>query len=269
MSRPPSDLDGAAAAIARVGGALGAPLYVIGETASTNDLAKQAAKEGAPHGATWVTEVQHQGRGRQGRTWIATPGESLLFSVLVRVACPAARLPQLSLVAGLAARDAIAKAAPSADVKVKWPNDVVIGEIGQKVCGVLVETTMIGTTIDALVIGVGINVHTRAFPPDIAARATSIALWAAEATEVPNRAEILANSLFALDRDISLVAARGLAPVHARLSAADSLRGARVRCELGAGIAEGVDTDGRLLVRGDDGVLARWSSGEVHLERPG
>ena len=104
------------------------------------------------------------------------------------------------------------------------------------------------------------------FPEDIAPRASSVALIA---SRPPDRAEILADAIAALDRDLALAAARGLGLVHARLSAADALRGARVRSESGAGLdqgrAEGIDVDGRLLVRRDDGVLTRWAAGEVHL----
>jgi BirA family biotin operon repressor/biotin-[acetyl-CoA-carboxylase] ligase len=260
------DLARAAELIAARGGELGRPLHILAETTSTNDEAKRAAKEGAPHGATWVAEAQTAGRGRQGRTWVSPRGENLLFSVLARVACTPARLPPLALVAGLAARDAIARAAPEADVRIKWPNDVVVGPSRRKVAGVLVEAAISGGKVDAIVVGIGINVHTRDFPEDIASRASSVALIA---SRPPDRAEILADAIAALDRDLALAAARGLGLLHARLTAADALRGARVRSESGAGfdegIAEGIDVDGRLLVRRDDGVLTRWAAGEVHL----
>ena len=256
----------AADAIAARGGALGRPLHLLDETTSTNDEAKRAAKDGAPHGATWVTEAQTAGRGRQGRAWSSARGESLLFSVLLRVACAPARLPMLALVAGLAVRDAVARAAPDANVRLKWPNDVVVGERRLKIAGVLVETTMVGDRVDAVIVGIGINVHARAFPPDVEGRATSVSLVAAASIAPPCRAEILADVLASLDRDVALVAARGLGVVHARLTAADALRGERVRTDDDQeGRAEGIDLDGRLLVRRDDGTLARWQSGEVHL----
>jgi biotin-(acetyl-CoA carboxylase) ligase len=82
----------------------------------------------------------------------------------------------------------------------------------------------------------------------------------------PDRAEILADVLGSLDADLHVVVARGLGLVRARLETADGLRGRRVRSDAGdEGIAAGIDDDGRLLVRRDDGVLARWSAGEVHL----
>jgi BirA family biotin operon repressor/biotin-[acetyl-CoA-carboxylase] ligase len=257
-----ADLLRAAALIAAKGIALGSPLHLLAATTSTNDEAKRSAKEGAPHGAVWVAESQTAGRGRQGRTWVSPPGENILFSVLVRLTCAPARLPPLALVAGLAARDAIARAAPEADVRLKWPNDVVVGEARLKIAGVLVEATLLGGHVEAIIVGIGINVHTRAFPDDIAARATSVALVAAGP---PDRAVILADALAGLARDLPLAAARGLGPIHARLAAADALRGQRIRSESGEGMAEGIDVDGRLLVRTDDGLLVRWGAGEVHL----
>ena len=261
-----ADLEHAADLIAQRGGELGRPLHILEETTSTNDEAKRAAKDGAPHGATWLAESQTNGRGRQGRTWISPRGENLLFSVLARIVCTPMRLPPLALIAGLAARDAIARAAPEADVRIKWPNDVVVGPSLRKVAGVLVEATLSGGKVEALIVGIGINVHTRDFPEDIAARASSVALLS---KKPPDRAEILADAIAALDRDLALAAARGLGLVHARLSAADALRGRRVQSDMGSGIregtAEGIDLDGRLMVRGDDGLLTRWAAGEVHL----
>jgi BirA family biotin operon repressor/biotin-[acetyl-CoA-carboxylase] ligase len=274
VARTFPDLTRAADEIRARGCALGAPLHLLAETTSTNDEAKHGAKRGAPHGATWVAESQTDGRGRQGRAWVSPRGENLLFSTLARVSCPPARLPPLALVAGLAARDAVDHALGGrATVKIKWPNDVVVdgdppGRASAprtlKIAGVLVESILAGSRVEAVVVGIGINVHTREFPPEIADRATSLALLGAPS---PDRAAVLADALAALDRDLELVAARGLGLVHARLVAHDALRGARVRGDLGAGVAEGIDAEGRLLVRSDDGVLARWGAGEVHLAR--
>jgi BirA family biotin operon repressor/biotin-[acetyl-CoA-carboxylase] ligase len=255
------DLERAAEAIAARGGALGSPLTLLASTTSTSDEAKRAAKEGAPHGATWVAEEQTAGRGRQGRAWLSAPGENLLFSVLLRVACPPARVPRLALVAGLAVRDAVARAAPRARVLVKWPNDVLVE--GKKVAGVLVEAITVGSRVEAAIVGVGVNVHARAFPEEIAGGATSVALVG---DAPPDRAELLADVLSGIDRDAHVVLARGLGLLKARIDAADALRGRRVRSDGGEeGVAAGVDDEGRLLVRRDDGVLARWSAGEVHL----
>ena len=259
-----ADLAAAPDVVAARGGRLGRPLWLLATTTSTNDEAKRGARELAPHGTTWVAEQQTAGRGRQGRLWFSPPGENLLFSVLVRERSPPRRLPLVALVAGLAVRDAVARALPHGEVRIKWPNDVMIG--ARKVAGVLVEAISTGSRVEAVVIGVGVNVHARTFPDEIAERATSIALAMPPGANPPERSAILGDALAALDGDLHVVLARGLGVVRARIEAADALRDRRVRCYAGEeGIASGIDDEGRLLVRRDDGVLARWASGEVRL----
>ena len=273
MTMPPGPADGESAAIGadlrlapeRVRErclSIGDPLHLLATTTSTNDEARRAAKEGASGGATWVAEQQTSGRGRRGRAWLSPPGEGLLFSVLIRTTCLPTRLPPIALLAGLAVREAVVQACPTAEAALKWPNDVLIG--GRKVAGVLVEAITIGMQVEAVVVGIGINVHTRAFPEAIAGRATSLALCSPEMH--PDRACVLADVLTAFDRDFQAVVRSGLAPLRARLDGADGLRGLRVRSDAGdAGMASGIDNDGRLLVRLDDGGLARWGAGEVHI----
>jgi BirA family biotin operon repressor/biotin-[acetyl-CoA-carboxylase] ligase len=266
LKRVGHDLTLAARAIERRGIAIGRPLHLLAETASTNDDAHDGAKAGAPHGATWLAEEQTSGRGRRGRTWVSPPGEGLLFSVLLRVACPPARLPLLALVAGLAVRDGVREVAPSVPALIKWPNDVLCGE--RKLAGVLVEAITVGSRVEAAIVGIGINVHTRAFPDEIADRATSVALAASGGpSHAPvERADLLAAVLASLDRDVHVVLSRGLGLVRGRLEAVDALKGRRIRNDAGGeGIASGIDDDGSLLVRKSDGALDRWTAGEVHI----
>lgn len=246
------------------GGRILGPVHLLRETTSTNDEAKDGAKRGAPHGSIWIAESQTAGRGRQGRTWTSPRGENLLFSVLLRVTARPERVPLAALVAGLAVHDAIAETVARDRVKVKWPNDVWID--GRKVSGILVESTLQRTGPSVVVIGIGVNVHTRSFPEEIESSATSLAL---ESSTPPDRGELLIDIVKNIDRDVEHVLARGLGVVHARLSEADGLRGMRVSAGEGTaavvGVAEGIDVDGKLQLRGDDGILRRVSSGEVHL----
>ena len=246
------------------GGELGRPMWILPSTTSTNDEAKRGAKEGAPHGALWLAERQTAGRGRQGRVWVSLPGESLLFSVLLRSAIEPGRLPEIALVAGLAVRDSVARALPRADVKIKWPNDVLVKEGRSRASSPRASprdrmsrpwwSASVSTCTPGL------------FRTEIAARATSIALASAPGTSVPDRAQILADAVAGFDADLHVVLARGLGAVRARLDAADVLRGHRVRNDSDdQGVAAGIDEKGRLLVRRDDGVVVPWAAGEVHL----
>ncbi|HLK40442.1 MAG TPA: biotin--[acetyl-CoA-carboxylase] ligase [Polyangiaceae bacterium] len=264
IRRVGADLERARTLVAELGCGLGHPMTIVATTVSTNDDASRGAREGAPHGATWVAEDQTAGRGRRGRSWLAVPGECVLASVLLRVACSPQRLPQIALLAGLAVRDAVARASGADDVRIKWPNDVVVAD--RKLAGVLVEGATVGARVEAVVVGVGINVHARSFPDEIADRATSVAL--VTRGDPPDRAVVLAHFLASLDRDLHVVVSRGLGLLRARLEAADALAGRRVRSEAGdEGIAAGIDDDGRLMVRRDGGVIARLGAGEVFLVR--
>jgi BirA family biotin operon repressor/biotin-[acetyl-CoA-carboxylase] ligase len=280
-----TDLADAAKVIAGRGLVLGSPLVLAELTSSTNDDAKQAARAGAPHGALWVAEAQTSGRGRQGRTWLSSPRANLLFSVLMRLRCAPARVPPVSLAVGLAVRDAVARALGAAHgtagvihdrcVVVKWPNDVLVRSphdgVLRKVAGVLVESALSGHNVEYVVVGIGINVRARTLPPEVAAIATSIALErdARGARGEPDRAELLADVLAGLERDVELVAHKGLTHLHARLGLHDALAGREVESlddpPTVRGVASGIDAEGRLLVKSDDGTLSRVSSGELRV----
>lgn len=257
------DFDGAQDRLAALGLGLGQPLHLRSETTSTNDEAKAAARAGAAHGAVWVADVQTQGRGRQGRSWLSVPGESLLMSVLLRWPCATHRLPLVSLAAGLAVHDAVATLTQGDRHGLKWPNDIVL-RVGQcqKVAGILVESLGVGTSAPAVVVGIGINVLSKTFPEEIRQRATSLALMSD--TEV-SRLNVLIAILKEMENTVPRVMAFGLGCIRDRLQKADALAGRTVRSEGGEGIAQGVDDDGRLRVCRADGTTTTWHAGEVHL----
>jgi BirA family biotin operon repressor/biotin-[acetyl-CoA-carboxylase] ligase len=152
-------------------------------TDSTNDLALQGAREGAPHGQVFVAEAQDAGRGRRGRKWDCPPGLGLLFSVIVRPALlqakagpPAAASGTehsgwVPLVTGWACAEAIASVC-GLKLAAKWPNDVVLPCAAapgwRKLGGVLCESAVSaahggrGGSCGYVVIGVGLNINHRA-----------------------------------------------------------------------------------------------------------
>lgn len=247
--------------IAARGLGLGRAIVFHAATGSTNDDAKQGARDGAAHGSVWLADAQSQGRGRQGRQWESPPGENLLGSVLLRGALPLERVSLLTLVTGLAVRQAVALQLPAARVQLKWPNDVLVE--GKKVAGVLVEAQSRAGGLDGVIVGFGVNVRQRSFDAALALRATSLALAGAEE---PSRAQVLLEILAFLDAHVAAVLQGGLGALHAELQRHDALRGQPVRNADGAqGVAEGIATDGALRVRELDGGLATWRAGEVHL----
>jgi BirA family biotin operon repressor/biotin-[acetyl-CoA-carboxylase] ligase len=131
-------------------------IYATPQTPSTQILAKEAARLGAADGSVFVTDWQDSGRGRRDRTWLSLPGKDLTFSVIMRRDIAMKDAPLLSLAAALAVSNALKKALPDADVSIKWPNDILIGE--RKICGIICECA--GTErLDYAAAGIGINVN--------------------------------------------------------------------------------------------------------------
>jgi BirA family biotin operon repressor/biotin-[acetyl-CoA-carboxylase] ligase len=212
-------------------------------TDSTNARARELAAAGAPHGTLVTAEEQTAGRGRQGRTWTAAPGDALLMSLLVRDVQPL--MP-------LAAAVAVCEAVAPLEAAVKWPNDVWIDR--RKVAGILLE----GRPQEGwAVIGIGLNVRTRSFPDELREIATSLALAGADTTVADARAALVA----ALDRWVAAPAAEVLAAWRAR----DALLGSPVRWSGGEGTAAGIADSGALVVETGSGERVELDAGEVHL----
>lgn len=147
---------------------------VLEEVGSTNAEAFALAKAGET-GPLWLmAHRQTQGRGRSGRSWASEPG-NLHSSLLQSLTCPASAVHQLSLLAGVAVIDAIGAAAAGAtiaDLRLKWPNDVLIG--GAKCAGILPECHSGGQTATLVaVVGIGINLAWH--PSDLGRAATHLA----------------------------------------------------------------------------------------------
>jgi BirA family biotin operon repressor/biotin-[acetyl-CoA-carboxylase] ligase len=144
----------------------------------------------APEGAVAVAEEQTAGRGRLGRTWQAPPRASVLVSVNLRPTIEVARLPELSIVAGLATADAIA-VETGIRPEVRFPNDVLIA--GRKVAGILAEARE-----ERVVLGIGINVNLTEgeLPQDVDTPATSLLV---ESGAVVDRAKLLGTLLERLE----------------------------------------------------------------------
>lgn len=238
---------------------LGSPLTALEVTASTNDDALEAARAGAPHGATFVADHQTEGRGRRGRTWHAEPGEALLFSVVLRPELEPARLGLLPLTVGLAVRAAVAELLPpefASSTRVKWPNDVWVD--GKKISGVLAESRL-GGAGTLVVAGVGVNVATRHFPAELERTATSFARLGS----APDREAVLAGVLASLELRLGTLS-RAPDEIVAELRRYDGLNGRRVRVDGTDGIARGIDAEGRLTLQLCNGNLTEILSG--HLE---
>lgn len=246
---------------------LGRAAIVVEACPSTNDLAAQQARAGAAEGLVVVAEAQSGGRGRLGRTWHSPPGENLYFSILLRPARPAAEIPPLTLLAGAALARALA--AFGVTPRLKWPNDVqlAVGGDARKVAGVLTEMVTEGGHVAHVIVGIGVNVNARDFPLELTESATSLRLARAESgpDQVIDRLDVLAAVLSAFESAYEQFRAEGPRAAVALWSPHAAL-GTRCRLRTGggelAGTALGIDADGALRVRDDDGRIHRVVSGE-------
>lgn len=258
-------------------------VHRVERATSTNHLLRTMAMAGAPPGTVVVARTQSAGRGRLGRTWASPPG-GLWCSVLLELPDVPSRLP---LLVAVAAADA-ARAVSGADVRVKWPNDLVLA--GRKVGGILVEALP-----PHAVVGIGLNVRVdlAALPPEVRAEAGSLlpaggsraaeasrrtGAYAPAASEGVDPDEVDEVVEAALDRLLG-----ALAQVHdaERAGRGDEVLarwrhlcvtlGQPVRVATGREVVEGeavdVDPDGALVVRTPGGVR-RLVAGEVTQVRP-
>ena len=247
----------------------------LDSTDSTNRVAAELAREGAEHGTTVVAEGQSAGRGRLGRSFFSPPYANLYTSIVLRPNLDTARAPTTILAAAVAVAESVAASVGDpAAVEIKWPNDVLLG--GLKTSGILMEMGAEATRVRHLVLGIGVNLNVdRAlFPDEFRALATSIASHrGAPVDRVDFAARLYDNLEAVLDRH----AQGGFDAVRADFEARFQMRGRRVRVldAIGAGaaavegVATGIDADGALLVRRDDGTTERVVAGDVTIAKPG
>jgi BirA family biotin operon repressor/biotin-[acetyl-CoA-carboxylase] ligase len=246
----------------RLGVAVGRPLSVAASTRSTNDDARRAAAAGAPHGAAFLADEQTAGRGRGEHVWHSPPGENLYLSLVLRPDVPAARIAPLALVAGVAVARAVGPllAVVAREPRIKWPNDVLVDD--RKLAGVLVEAQLRGAAVASVVVGVGLNVRTARFPPELEARATSLA---ALGVVEPDRSLLAARLIAELGRAAAWFGEHGFGSFVEELAARDALRGRPVEAGGVRGVAEGIDAEGHLLLRAVDGGRHAIVAGAVHF----
>jgi BirA family biotin operon repressor/biotin-[acetyl-CoA-carboxylase] ligase len=264
------------------------------ECASTNDLAAERARAGAPAGLVVAADAQTSGRGRLGRTWHSPAEENLYVSLLLRPGRPPAEIPPLTLLVGGAVAGALANLGLAP--RLKWPNDVELlddqarepsegsrtlprgapqgeallrsRETGRrrKVAGILTEMASAGGSALHVVVGVGLNVNGLEFPPEIADRATSLRRALGRRVD---RLDLLAALLDTLEPLYEDFERRGPA---AAVAAFEAHAAFPARCRVTVpgqpgdrleGTALGVDADGALRLRDETGQIHRVISGEL------
>lgn len=110
-----------------------------------------------PEGTVVMADYQTAGRGRRGRSWEAPAGEALLFSFCLTTNPQVTRLFVFSLLSAMGVRQALQELIPQANFYLKWPNDVLLEQY--KVCGILVQNTILNPELSRIVVGIGVNVN--------------------------------------------------------------------------------------------------------------
>jgi BirA family biotin operon repressor/biotin-[acetyl-CoA-carboxylase] ligase len=227
-------------------------IYHFFKAESTNTIAMHLGEAGEPHGAIVLAEEQTAGRGRAGRSWTSEKSAGIYCSVLLRPAISPSHAPMLTLVAGLAARDAAAEELDSLP-DIRWPNDLLAN--GRKFGGILTEMHAEPDRVHYAVIGLGINVNQAKMPEPLADIATSLRMLTGK---IHSRLELLIRLLRQLDRYYNQFLTEGPAPILRRFAQVSSyFKGKRVRITTAVdsftGTTAGLDPSGVLRVVRDDG----------------
>jgi BirA family biotin operon repressor/biotin-[acetyl-CoA-carboxylase] ligase len=239
-----------------------APIEYFDQVTSTNDVARDRARAGAAQFSVVLAGDQSAGRGRQGREWVSPPG-NLFLSVVLR---PAARFPDgglIPLAAGVAASEALE--AFGVRARLKWPNDLVVGD--RKIGGLLAEATSGGEGLEIVVLGIGVNLSLDPAhgPEGLRDVATSVKVETGR-TIAPE--EAAAETLARVAVWYHALAREGAATVLAAWRARSVPwwgRPVEVRSGQGLvrGVARGVDERGALLLDLEGGAQAALLSGEA------
>jgi len=255
---------------------------------STNSEAKRRSAD-EPEGAVLLSEVQTAGRGRLGRQWLS-PGGNIWLTVLLKPELPATKIPSLTSVAAAAVCLALEQLRPSiADrLQIKWPNDILLN--GRKIGGILTEMQVSAAKVQAVILGIGLNVNLKAedFPEEIRSLASSIYL---ETGEIPSREQLIASILNSLEhlyfkfleddlsetlavcrrksavlgRKIILIDHSGKPTSSGKLERSGSPSSQRPSGQIREAEALDLGSNGELLIRYENGEKASIISGEISL----
>jgi len=239
---------------------MGLHLECLDSVDSTNSHARRLGLEGVRDGAVVLAETQDSGRGRLGRNWVSPRGRNIYMSVVLRSELPPESMSQISLMAGLAASETVDEWAES---RLKWPNDVLVGQ--RKVVGILAELEMrADTRFVVLGIGVNVNMELADLPPDLIDKAGSIAM----AVGAPvDRARVAGRLLSNLEKRYEELRNRGFDGIAEQWSLRSGFVGRQIQvAEPGGSVSGeviGLAPDGALCLKRSDGREHRVIAGDV------
>jgi BirA family biotin operon repressor/biotin-[acetyl-CoA-carboxylase] ligase len=242
----------------------GRTLYFLDSVSSTSDYAKTLAARGAPGGTVVVADTQTAGRGSGNRSWLSPPQTGIWLSCVLTPSFHPRRVREAGILAAYSAAGTL-REKYAAPVMLKWPNDIILG--GKKIGGLLSEACAAGNKISWLVIGLGLNVNTRRFPPELQDTATSLFL---ECRRRFDRAQLIADYLERLEKEYDRYLSEG--SLEHIVSGCDALLIHRARhirllnrTEETIVFSEGINRFGELRVREPGGNIRTIGIGEVSV----
>ncbi len=244
----------------------GCKIFHFKEVTSTQEIAKKLAIQGYEEGTIVVAEKQTQGRGRVGREWFS-PFGGVWLSIILKPKIPPQHAQKITLLVAVAIAKTIRKMY-NLDAKIKWPNDVLIGN--RKVCGILVEASGEADRVNYMVVGVGVNINFdfRKIQPKLAETAISISQALGKKV---SRVEFVQNFLVEMEKAYNIFEAGDFNQILDEWKKLSSILGCKVKIvsykETFVGEAVDVDEDGFLLVKLEDGLIRRVVAGDVYVRK--
>jgi BirA family transcriptional regulator, biotin operon repressor / biotin---[acetyl-CoA-carboxylase] ligase len=227
---------------------------------STQRLAHQWARMGAPEGAVVIAEEQTQGRGRLGRNWHSPPQTGIWMSLILRPSIALMQASQMTLLVSVGVLRGIERIT-GLSPQIKWPNDLLIA--GKKVCGILTELRGEQDQIHYMVVGIGINVNTTVahFPPELRGTATSLALQLGGSV---HRAPLIAAILAELEQRYEDYLLDGFSVIQTEWEQRADMVGKVITARGAHGVMTGtvvrLNENGALLLRTAQGMVPIYSA---------
>ncbi len=245
---------------------LGRHIHYEESVDSTQKIANRLAYEAAPEGTIVIAEEQIAGKGRMARMWYSPKYTGIWMSIILRPNIPPPKAPQLTLIAAVAVVQAMQELT-NLTPQIKWPNDILIN--GKKVTGILTELLAEADRINAIIIGIGINVNqqTEDYPEELRAIATSLSIETGEKLE---RAQLIKTLLLKLEQLYILYLEKGFYPIKLlwesyAISIGKSIT-ARTLSGSIHGKALGINEDGVLMIEDSSGKIHYVYSADIEIE---
>ncbi|HID38684.1 MAG TPA: biotin--[acetyl-CoA-carboxylase] ligase [Calditrichaeota bacterium] len=247
----------------------GRNLFLLDEIDSTNKYAMQLARDGAPEGSVVFTAYQTAGRGRLNRGWFSSRGENLLMSIILRPKQNIETIQRITLAVAVvlleATRSYLKKYAyPQLVLRLKWPNDLLVGD--KKLAGILTESILRGNSVEAVIVGIGMNLNFCAekMPDEIRHTATSIRVETGKRVDVDRFFTYL---LYHFEQAYLKLERNGYADVVEQWKTYNHQSGQEIIIRIGEADEYGrfidVNSAGHLLYRDDKGRMHEIVSAEI------